>query len=259
MPYADVNGIRLYYETEGNGPPVVLITGLGGDTGFWRKASGILSSKHTVIKIDNRGAGRTSYSGLFSLDDAADDVLCLIDHLGLGKVSILGWSMGSHIAMKAALKAPERMTALILVSSYRYRPARSKYILSSMIGAAEGGMPAEYLARVLNCMCYTEEFFRNKELKGETVRSSDLGDPAGLRHQIDAVELSDMTEAAGNISVPTLLIHGSKDIMAECGEGLALADTIKGCETVIIEGAGHLIPAESYIFRVMEFIEGRPA
>jgi len=255
MPYADVNDIRLYYETSGNGPPIVLVTGFGGDVSFWKRASEILSEKFTVITIDNRGAGKTSYSGNFTLDDIAEDIVCLIGDLGLDKVSVLGWSMGSHIAQKVALKMPEKVTALILVSSYRYRPARSQYILRSMIEAVERGMPIEYLARTVNCMCYTEEFFKKKETSGERIRVSDFKDPTGLRFQIDAVDLSDMTDAAQMIAVPTLLIHGTEDIMVEYEEGLRLAESIPNCEIYSVEGTGHLIHADRYVPRAMRFIE----
>lgn len=255
MPYASVNGIDLHYKVDGNGPPMILITGFGGDISFWRRASEMLSEKFSVIMIDNRGVGETLYNGRFTLDDIAEDIVCLIDELGLDKVSILGWSMGSHIVQKVALKIPEKITALILVSSYRYRPARSQYILTSMIEAVEGGTPIEYLARAVNCMCYTEEFFREKEIGREPIRTSNLKDPVGLRYQMDAVDLSDMTDEAQTIAVPTLLIHGTKDIMVECEEGVRLAESIPDCKIYLVEGAGHLIRADEYIPRAMKFIE----
>ncbi|MCL2148897.1 MAG: alpha/beta hydrolase [Methanomassiliicoccaceae archaeon] len=255
MPYANVNGISLYYDMEGCGPPLILITGFGGDVGFWRRASEMLSKRFTLIKIDNRGAGNTLYNGRFTLDNIADDIVRLVDELGLGRVSLLGWSMGSHIAQKAALLMPERVTALVLVSSYRYRPSRFNYIVTSMIDAAEGGMPTEYFAKVLNCICYTEEFFKGREGAGKGVRSYGFRDLTGLRYQIEAMGASDMTDLARGIRVPTLLIHGSRDATVECEEGLRLSGSIPGCDAVVLEGAGHLIPADEYVPLAMGFIE----
>ncbi|MDR1954762.1 MAG: alpha/beta hydrolase [Candidatus Methanoplasma sp.] len=257
MPYADVNGIDLYYEIEGNGPPLVLVTGFVADVGFWGKASKILSKRFTVIKVDNRGAGKTSYRGRFTLDDIAEDIIFLIKKLDLGMVNILGWSMGSQIALKVAVAAPEIMSKLILVSGYRYRPYRSQYIVRSMLDAADGGTPLEYFARVLNGLCTTEEFFEKKHKAGEDVGWVDLKDLVAVRYQSDAVESSDITDQARKVSVPTLLIHGDKDIMVDCEEGLALADAVPGCKTVLIEGEGHIIPADRYIQYVIEFIEER--
>ncbi|MCL2032600.1 MAG: alpha/beta hydrolase [Methanomassiliicoccaceae archaeon] len=255
MPYADVNNVHLYYDREGSGPPLILITGFGGDIGFWRRASEMLSEKFTLIKVDNRGSGNTIYKDRFTLDDIAEDVRCLTEELGFDKISILGWSMGSHIAQKAAVLMPEKITALILVSSYRYRPSRFNYIVSAMVDAIKQGMPAEYLAKILNGICYTEEFFKKKETEEKSIRAYSFKDILGLGYQIGAMGLSDVTGLAAEISVPTLIIHGSKDITVECEEGLRLAETIPGCKTAIIEGAGHHIPADEYVPHAVDFIE----
>ncbi len=63
MPFADVNGIRMYYEDEGEGTPVVLVTGFSGDTTFFKQLIPEVASKHRAIVFDNRGAGQTEYSG----------------------------------------------------------------------------------------------------------------------------------------------------------------------------------------------------
>jgi pimeloyl-ACP methyl ester carboxylesterase len=255
MPNVPLNGITLRYEIDGNGPPVILVTGFGGDVSFWRRASEIMSLEYTVIRVDNRGMGETSYNGGFTLDNIAEDIICLMDELGLVKTNLIGWSMGSHIVQKIALLVPEKIGAMVLVSSYRYRPARSKYVLTSMLDLMNRGAPAECLARTLNCMCYTEEFFEEMEKNGKNIRSPNIKDPVGLRYQMDAVELSDMTDAAHTIAVPTLLVHGTKDIMVGCDEGLRLAESIPGCEKHLVDGAGHLIPADRYIPYVMKFIK----
>ncbi|MDR1690508.1 MAG: alpha/beta hydrolase [Candidatus Methanoplasma sp.] len=255
MPHVNVNGIDLYYKTEGSGPAVILVTGFGGDVGFWKRASEMLSQKYKVIMIDNRGAGKTSYSGEFTLDDISRDIICLMNELKIEKANILGWSMGSHIAYKAVLTAPERFDALVLVSSFVYRPARSNYILSSALSMAERGMPLEQLAKTMNCLSYTEEFFERMELEKKKIRLPELKDPAGLRRQLNAVEISRLDGPGCRIRTPALLIHGDMDIMVGSSEGLELAEIIPGCETLIIKDAGHIIPADAYMPAVMEFIE----
>lgn len=254
MPYADVNGIELYYEMEGNGPAVILLTGLGGDARYWKRAGDLLSDRFTVVKIDNRGAGRTLYEGPFTLVDLSNDVIQLMNHLGMERAHVLGWSMGSHIAYNVALNAPDRIATLTLVSSYRYRPARSNYILTSMMDAVGSGMPLEYFGNVLNCLCYTEEFFDEMELEGKTIRAPSIKDLEGLRHQMIAVNMSDLSDREGNISVPAMIIHGKKDIMVDCKEGISLVGRIPGSDLLIIEDAGHHIPAEDYIPATADFM-----
>lgn len=255
MPCAKVNGIRLHYERTGTGDPIILLTGFGGDSGFWRKASEILSKEYDVITLDNRGSGNTEYNGSFSITDLAEDVVALIEHLDLKNVSVLGWSMGSHIAMRIALSSKIELKTLVLVSSYLFRPARSDYILSSMMDAVEDGAPIEVLARVMNCMCYTEEFFERMARDNKEIRLPKLSDVKGLRHQLNAVNGSDLTKFSKDIRVPTLVIHGDKDIMVDHHEGAELADNIPNCEFLTINGAGHLIPAEQYIPAAMDFIK----
>ncbi|MDR3075517.1 MAG: alpha/beta hydrolase [Candidatus Methanoplasma sp.] len=251
MPYVNVNGANMYYEMDGNGPPVILLTGFGGDINFWKKALDIMSEEYTVIRIDNRGVGKTSYEGQFTLDDIADDIICLTDELGLEKFSIVGWSMGSHAAYKVAETVPDRVSSLTLVSSYRWRPARTMYMLSSALCAVEDGAPMDCLGSMINGLCNTDEFFDEKERAGEDIRPPSLRNPVGLRHQLNAVGMSRLD---GPIDVPSLVIHGDRDFMIDWSEGMKFKEIIPDCRILLIKGAGHLIPQESYIPAVMDFI-----
>lgn len=255
MPYASVNNIDLHYEIDGEGPAVILLTGFGGDIGFWRRATDLLSKDFTVLRIDNRGTGKTKYSDAFTLNDISMDVIALLDHLKIMKANILGWSMGSHIAEIVTESIPERIISLTLVSTYGHRPSRSKYVLTAMTDAAENGMPTEYFAKVMNCMCYTEEFFAEREIDGREIRLPSLENVEGLRHQLEAVEVSDISESVKSISVPTLVVHGDKDVMVDPDEGATIAKKIPECELLVVKGAGHLISADRYIPEVREFMK----
>jgi pimeloyl-ACP methyl ester carboxylesterase len=251
MPYASVNGVSLHYEISGSGPPVVLVTGFGGDTGFWKRASDIMSGRYTAVKIDNRGAGKTSYEGQFTLEDIAGDIIGLTDELGLKKFSIVGWSMGSHMAYRVAEATPDRVSSLTLVSSYRWRPARTMYMLSSALRAVEEGASVGYLGSIMNGLCNTDGFFEERERAGKSIRLPLLENTAGLRHQLNAVDMSRLNDP---IDVPALVIHGDSDHMIDSSESVKFKEIIPDCETLLIKGAGHLIPQESYIPDVMDFI-----
>ncbi len=255
MPHAQLNGVNLYYERIGSGEPIILLTGFAGDSGFWRRASEMLSSEFDVITIDNRGAGRTQYGGDFTMDDLSKDVISLLDHLDLMDVNIVGWSMGSHIAMGTVLVPNQRIRTLTLISSYLFRPARSDYILTSLLDSIQNGAPVKDLALVLNCMLHTEDFFERMKEENKIIRLPDLKDPKGLRYQLNAVNLSDITDDVSKISIPTLVIHGDKDIMVEQQEGIKVANKIPESELMIIEGEGHLIPADLYVPQMINFIK----
>lgn len=125
MAKVKVNDINFSYSVTGSGDPLVLLTGFGSDMSFWDDVILDISSKFTVITVDNRGSGVTEYNGSFTIDDMADDVLALLEKLSFHKVHLLGWSMGSQIAQSFAIRHPNKVLTLALVSSYYKRPERS--------------------------------------------------------------------------------------------------------------------------------------
>jgi pimeloyl-ACP methyl ester carboxylesterase len=118
MPTIHVNGVDLYYETHGEGEPVLLIHGLGSSTADWEPQVAALASRFTVIAFDVRGHGRSAKPRerytipLFTADTAA-----LIRALGLGPVHAVGISMGGMIAFQLAVSAPGLVRTLAIVNS----------------------------------------------------------------------------------------------------------------------------------------------
>lgn len=255
MPTADINGIRYYYEISGEGDPIVLITGFGGDTRFWRRATEILSDRFTVISVDNRGSGKTEYDGDVTIDLMADDVVALLEHLNFGSAHILGWSMGSHVAQNIAIRHPKRVRTLTLVSTYRRRPSRTAYILGTGVDEMEKTGSCETFSRLVNGLGYTEDYFRMKEERNSPIKMAEYTDLKKIKDQFAAINSHDTTDTASEIKAPTFCVHGMDDIMVDVREGDALADMIAGCERLRIPDVGHLVPSDDYIPQVIDFIE----
>ena len=255
MPFAEVNGIRMHYERAGQGEPLILVTGLAGSTAFWNKTVPLLTDSFDVITVDNRGAGITEYSGGFSIEDMADDIVALMDCLGLRKTHLLGWSMGSHISLNLAARYSERIISLTLVSSYLRRPARSAYILNALAESYRNGeISAEMVGRMMNVLLRTSGYFDSAEKAGRCINCPDPGPANGMYDQMSAVEDYDPSLDAGRITVPTLSVHGMEDIMTEpvCGDDLA--DRIPGCRRIRVPEEGHILRPESYIPAFREFV-----
>ena len=105
MPYLQCNGISVYYETYGEGQPIILISGLGGDRTFWQPSIENFAANFQMILFDTRGIGRTDApEGPYSMDLFADDLASLMEGLHIESAHILGYSMGGNIALKFALK-----------------------------------------------------------------------------------------------------------------------------------------------------------
>ncbi|UCG06520.1 MAG: alpha/beta fold hydrolase [Desulfobacterales bacterium] len=118
MPEATVGDIQLYYEEYGQGPPLIMILGLGQDIVTWNFQISELSHQVRLIVFDNRDAGKSSRcSANYTTETMARDILGLMDHLEIEGAHILGTSMGGMIAQHVALLAPARLNSLILAST----------------------------------------------------------------------------------------------------------------------------------------------
>src|SRR2546421_4788979 len=119
MPYAEVNGQRLYYEIRGDGEPFVCVMGLGADLTGWSLLVPNWSRQYRTLAFDNRDVGRSSYaSAPYEVADMAQDAIALVDELGLERFHLLGMSMGGAIAQEVALALPDRVRTLTLCVSY---------------------------------------------------------------------------------------------------------------------------------------------
>ena len=246
MPMADINGIRMNYSVTGEGEPVVLITGFGGDTTFFHSLIPTLVDNYKVIVFDNRGAGLTQYKGPFKGQDFVDDVVALLDHLSIFRAHILGWSMGAHIAQEFTIQNPDRVLTLTLVSAYMRRPARSSYFMNNAVNMAIRDKDPSIIAMMINSFCFTEDYFAGKEAKGSKIRITDNIKPENLKHQMYALDDFDTRGKMDLIKVPTLSIHGLDDIMVEPKMGDAIAAGIKNCKVFRIPNIGHTIHPSLY-------------
>ncbi|NLL94958.1 MAG: alpha/beta fold hydrolase [Thermoplasmatales archaeon] len=246
MPIAEINGISMNYSSVGEGEPVVLITGFGGDINFFRAMIPDLAKTRRVVVFDNRGAGSTECPRGFTGKDMVDDVAALMDHLSVFRAHILGWSMGGHIAQEFALRHPGRVASLTLVSAYARRPSRSSYIMNSMIDASLAGSDPIIIWEMVNAFCFTENYFADRERRNKRPGVPGYTNPEGVKGQMIALDDFDTRNTAHLITAPTLVIHGDADIMVEPKMGEWLAKTIPGAKYHAVRGEGHIIRPALY-------------
>ena len=116
--YVAVNGINLYYEVHGTGKPLILLHGGFGTFEMFTALSPTLALDHQVIGVDLYGHGRTALTNRpLRFEHMADDIAGLIQHLGLEKADVLGFSLGGAVALQTAIRHPERVNKLVLIST----------------------------------------------------------------------------------------------------------------------------------------------
>jgi pimeloyl-ACP methyl ester carboxylesterase len=116
--FAEVNGIRICYDIQGEGYPVVLIHGFGLHKEFWIAQKSELANHFKVISLDNRGSGKSDHPKKpFKLETLADDVKCLLDILDIQKAHVIGWATGAMIAQYLVIQYPMRVNRLVLIAA----------------------------------------------------------------------------------------------------------------------------------------------
>jgi len=116
--YAEVNGINLYFETHGTGRPLILLHGGLGSGEMFGPVLSALAERHQVIAVDLQGHGRTAdIDRPIDLQFMADDIAALIDHLGLDKPDVVGYSLGGGVALQTAAQYPTKIRRLVMVSA----------------------------------------------------------------------------------------------------------------------------------------------
>src|SRR3989454_10373088 len=138
--YADVNGIKLYYETHGTGRPLILLHGGLGAIEMFGPNLPALAKGRQVIAVDLQGHGRTAdIDRPLSVALMADDIAALIKHLGLASADVLGYSLGGGVALQTAIRHPEVVRKLVVVSTPFKRSAFYPEILAQQ---GQGGAAA---------------------------------------------------------------------------------------------------------------------
>src|ERR1700740_1420121 len=123
MPFTENAGVKIYWEEEGKGAPVLLIMGLGWPSYMWYRTKPLLTGKYRTITFDNRGAGRSDVPpGPYPIATMASDAAAVLDATGVESAHLYGVSMGGMIAQEFALQYPKRVKSLILGCTQAGRP-----------------------------------------------------------------------------------------------------------------------------------------
>ena len=259
MPKILIGDAQVHYHVYGEGEPLLLIAGLASDLYTWKKALPQLEKRHKVIVFDNRGSGLTESAAAFTISTLSDDAAALLRVLDIEKTHVVGWSMGGNVAQELALRHPKMVGTLVLMSTFMKIPERSRFALDVLIHSVREGASMETFMMMMQAWCSTQAAFEgrraswNKEATGDHLVSIE-----GFARQKKALDGFDTSSRARGITLPTLVIHGTEDVMVPPQFGQDLASQIPGSELLRVAGAGHFLPAAGWTGPVLEFLAKHP-
>ncbi len=248
MPHTQCNGISVYYEVHGEGVPLILISGLGGDRTFWQPSIQVLSSHFQVVVFDTRGIGKTDApTEPYSMTMFADDLACLMDTLHLEKAHILGFSMGGNIALAFAAKYPTRILHLIIAVSFATMNKQTRLFLDAVLSIYEHGASTKQMFELIAPWLFSVQFLSDPANAAFLHYDENEPDQQPLyawRNQYLAQQQFDGTSLLSAIKVPTLILAGEQDRLAHLQDSEILAQNIENAILEIIPHSGHLINYE---------------
>ena len=244
VPIAHVNGIDLYYETHGSGEPFLWIGGLGANVREIPYLVESYSRGHAFIVYDGRGNGRSAKPEHdYSIAGFADDAAALLDALGIPSAYVYGSSMGGMVAQELALNHPQRVRALILgcttpgaLRGVRPTEQTVRTIVENQAlsgdAALEAGWQLGYSAGYI--ASHREDLFARARHASELAAPRD-----SYMRQVIAAAKHDTHDRLQYIECPTLILHGSDDVMIPVGNAYMLKRGIPHAELYVLQGMGH--------------------
>jgi 3-oxoadipate enol-lactonase len=244
MPSVRVRDIQMFYQDVGEGDPVLLIMGFGGDHLAWAMQMADFAARHRVIAFDNRGVGQSDAPDApYTTRMMADDALGLMDALGVDSAHVLGVSMGGMIAQELVLARPDRVRSLHLACTFG-SPDPYMLALNSAWREIRIGLGRESTLRTLGLWLFSPTTYAERPELIEALLQTSLANPypqslIGFLRQGEAVAAHDALERLGAIRCPTLVSVAEDDILVPPRFAREIVARIPGAELRTIPAAGH--------------------
>lgn len=243
MPRLELaDGLALFYHDEGAGEPLVLIHGFPLSSEMYQPQRAALSSNFRVITPDLRGMGRSDTSGgALSMATYADDIIALLDQLGIGQAVVGGMSMGGYVVFELLRRHPERVKGVILIDTRAEadsEEARANRLRMIEQARSQG---AAAIAEAMLPRLLSERTRQEQPALARFVYEIMAATPVeGIIAALQAMAARrDATDLLPRITVPTLIIVGSEDQVTPPSVAQAMQQAIPDAELVIVEGAAH--------------------
>jgi 3-oxoadipate enol-lactonase len=249
-----IDGETIHYIDRGSGPAIVFIHGFGGNTGSWRFALEHFGTNHRVVALDLPGFGWSSRDATLALghEDHASRVVRLMDELGIEQATLVGHSMGGGIALRTAVRNPERVNGLVLVGSVdpngeaTWQRAERRMWGLNLMGPMMERNP-RLISRVvgsgLRQMSFDPSWVDASVVKLYVQPLLQPGTAKCLVRLAHCASADPRIDLSG-IHVPTLLVCGAADTAMPMAISESIRAGMAGARLEVLEKAGHLVAEE---------------
>ncbi len=255
-------GEKLAYEAAGDGPPLLLVSGLGGVASYWAPLVPRFAERFRVVLHDHRGTGQSSHSPIdYSIEQMADDLLQLMDALGIERAHLIGHSTGGAIGQTLGLDRPERIDRLVLSATWTAADAYFRRLFEVRARILRDSGPEAYVrshALFMNAPWFFRDHAEEIEA-GEGPAVAQFAPAEVMLSRIDAILRFDRRAELGRLTAPTLVSCARDDIVTPAYYSEELGQLIPGARVEIAETGGHFYPrafADDFADLAIGFLEG---
>ncbi|MFH9008096.1 alpha/beta fold hydrolase [Streptomyces afghaniensis] len=239
----DADGVELWVERRGEGPDVLLISGLGDPAEAWQPQLDGLADRYRLTAFDNRGAGRTPLpEGPLSVARMADDAAALLRALQVPAAHVAGFSGGSFIAQELALRHPGVVRSLVLMSTMARPDPYFRAMTRFWHWMVERAPDERAMLEAFFLWIYTPRAHADgmaDRFVEETLAFEHGQSVEDFQRQLAAFAEHDTLDRLGRITVPTLVLAGELDLATPPRLGRVVADSIPGAAFEVLPGEAH--------------------
>jgi aminoacrylate hydrolase len=261
MPRMSVGDCSLYVERHGEGFPVILVSGLGGLASYWQEQVRVFARDFSVVLHDHRGVGQSDQVRMkYTVEKMADDVIAVMDTLGIEKAHIVGHSTGGAIAQVLAIDHPKRVAAIVAAASWPKPDAYFRRHFMMRREILQGLGPTAYVQNA-SLMLFPHAWIaaNNEKLRGQEAQLVANFPPTEIMvSRIEALMAFDRASELGRIKAPTLVIGAADDNVTPAYYSEALARAIPHAELKLFATGGHCftqVMARDFNQAVLPFLQ----